>query len=107
VTKDVENTITKGYKDRAKKCLGTIDDIGQDEECSVKTELLLKEELPKLKEELQTGAIDYLIVNYTQDKFIAKDVLDYQLDNFLEDLDLNYEVYYDGEFQKKHKGTQG
>jgi len=96
VTEDVKEIILKEYKKRGVETLKSISAKGREEGYQVKVEQIAKAALPNLKQDLQQREFSQLIINYTRDQFISKDVLAYEIDEFLEGLDIPYKIYYDG-----------
>lgn len=108
VTSDVEETIVDQYQDRAQKRLDGIDQQGEDIDSQVNVELLSKDKLSDLKQDLKAERIkiDHLIINYTNDEFISEEVLVYPLDQLLTEVDIPYELYYDGELDEQEQVKQ-
>ena len=100
VTDDVEETIVNEYQDRAEKNLDDIDKQGEDIKAEVDVELLPKEKLSKLKRKLRQGKFDHLIINYTNDEFISEEVLVYPLEELLQEINIPYQLYYDGKLNQ-------
>ena len=100
VTDDVEETIVNEYQDRAEKNLDDIDKQGEDIKAEVDVELLPKEKLSKLKRKLRKGKFDHLIINYTNDEFISEEVLVYPLEELLQEINIPYQLYYDGKLNQ-------
>jgi bacterioferritin len=100
LTNDVKEIIINEYKNRGTKALESIFQKGEEEGYQVGVEQLSKNSLPQLKERLKGSGVDYLIINYTRDQFIANDVLEYKLDDFLSGVELPYDIYYDGKLAK-------
>ncbi|GAB6099393.1 hypothetical protein JCM16358_12720 [Halanaerocella petrolearia] len=103
VTNDVESTIVEQYQDRANKNLDSIAQQGEETKSKVNVELLAKDELSDIKQQLRAEEVDHLIINYTNDQFISEEVLVYPLDQILQEIDIPYELYYDGELDQEEK----
>lgn len=101
ITNDLQETILAEYETRANRNLELIAKRAETEDCSVDLKLLTKARLPAVKEELKSGDLDHVVVNYTDDRFIAEEVLAYPLDQLLAEIDLSYEVYYDGRLSRE------
>ncbi|ADL11765.1 hypothetical protein [Acetohalobium arabaticum] len=101
VTEDVESAVIAEYKKRAEGKLDLIIEQGEEYSGTVKAEMLSKDELADLKSRIEQGKADYLLINYTDDHFLAEEVLDYPLDEILARIDIPYEVYYDGELSRQ------
>lgn len=106
VTQDVEETIVDEYKDRAERHLKMIEERADCEDCQIDMKVYPKDQLDQVEERLRSGEIDYVVVNYTDDQFISEEVLVYPLDELLDEIDLPYEVYYDGELGEDHEGEE-
>jgi len=106
VTKDVEDTIVDEYKDRAERHLKMIKERAADEDCRVEMKVYPKDNLEQVEKRLRSGEIDQAVINYTGDQFISEEVLVYPLDELLAEIDLPYEVYYDGELETDQTGEE-
>jgi bacterioferritin len=100
VTEDVENAVVNEYQERADKSLERITDEAEADNHNLGVEKLTKISLEELKEKLDYDQVDHLVINYTEDQFLSNEVLDYDFDEFLANLDMPYEVYFDGELSK-------
>ncbi|GAB6137413.1 hypothetical protein [Halanaerobaculum tunisiense] len=103
VTEDVEETIVEQYQDRANRSLDSIAERGEKKEAEVNVQLLPKEDLSSIEEKLRAKEVDHLLINYTNDEFIAGEVLVYPLDQILQETEIPYELYYDGKLNQKEE----
>ncbi len=97
---DVEKTLLDEYHLRAKGVIADVEKRCQRDNIDIQSEIVDNGSLRYCYEEINNNNIDYLILNYTRDKFISEQVLDYYIDDFLEDINISYEVYYDGKSKK-------
>ncbi|MGM0501995.1 MAG: hypothetical protein ACQERJ_05665 [Bacillota bacterium] len=100
VKEDVEQAVVNEYQDRADKCLEEIAERSEENEHKLKVKRLTEFSLENLKERLNKNKIDHLVINYTSDQFLSNEVLDYDFEQFLDKVDIPYEVFFDGELSK-------
>ena len=100
VSSDVEDAVVNEYQDRAEKSLDRIEDRAEVDSQQLEVEKLTKISLEELKDKLVRDDIDHLVINYTEDQFLSNEVLDYDFNEFLANINMPYEVYFDGELSK-------
>lgn len=100
VSSDVEDAVVNEYQDRAEKSLERITDRAEVDSQHLEVEKLTKISLDELKDKLVRDDIDHLVINYTEDQFLSNEVLDYDFNEFLSNINMPYEVYFDGELSK-------
>ena len=100
VSEDVENAVVNEYQERADKCLERITERAEADDYKLEVEQLTKISLGELEDKLEIDKIDHLVINYTEDKFLSNEVLDYDFNEFLADINIPYEVFFDGELSK-------
>ena len=100
VSSDVEDAVVNEYQDRAEKSLDRITDRAEVDSQHLEVEKLTKISLDELKDKLVRDDIDHLVINYTEDQFLSNEVLDYDFNEFLANINMPYEVYFDGELSK-------
>ncbi|WP_041606030.1 hypothetical protein [Halothermothrix orenii] len=93
---DIEKTLLEEYYNRARKVLTEIKKRAKESDIDYDTEIVKNGSLTYCYQEIKNNNIDYLIINYTRDRFISEQVLDYYLEDFLSDLEIPYELFYDG-----------
>ena len=103
VSDDVENAVVNEYQERADKCLERITNRAEADDYKLEVEQLTKISLGELEDKLEVDRIDYLMINYTEDQFLSNEVLDYDFNDFLDGVDIPYEVYFDGELSKRSR----
>lgn len=94
---EIEKTLLEEYYKRAETVLDEITKEADEGNIKLTTEIIKNGSLNYCYQIINNGDIDYLVLNHTNDKFISKQVLDYYLDDFLENLDIPYMLFYDGE----------
>ena len=100
VSSDVEEAVVSEYQERAEKSLERITDRAEVDSQQLEVEKLTEISLQELKDKLVRDDIDHLIINYTEDQFLSNEVLDYDFNEFLTNINMPYEVYFDGELSK-------
>ena len=100
VSSDVEDAVVNEYQERAEKSLERITDRAEADDHDLAVEQLTKISLSELKDKLSVDDIDHLVINYTEDQFLSNEVLDYDFNEFLANLNMPYEVYFDGELSR-------
>ncbi len=99
--KDVTDLILKEYKSRAKDILNLIILSAKEAKIKTKSSIIHHGSLTKVSAYIKKNSIDYVVLNYTKEKFIHQRVLDSFIDDFIEKLDIPYELFFDGIKQKR------
>ena len=100
VKDDVKETIKEEYKRRTGKILTKIKHKAKRHKINlVGTESVKKASLIDCYDLIDENNIDYLILNYTNNRFVSRTIYEYIHENFIEDLNIPCELFMDG--QKK------
>ena len=101
VKEDVKDTIKKEYKRRTSRILNEIETKADEQGIHlVETDSVKKASLMDCYDLIEEDNIDYLILNYTNNKFVSRTVYEYFHEEFIENLDIPCEVFMDGEKKK-------
>lgn len=97
VQEDVKETIRKEYRRRVNKLMEEIRKKAREKGLRVSTEILNEASLMQCYDLIVEKNIDYIVINYTKDEFISRDVHDYYINEFIDNLDVPNELYLDGQ----------
>mgnify|MGYP006283717253 FL=1 len=97
VQEEVKDTIKDQYVLRVKNLRYNIQERAKEEEIDYNFETIRKASLTKCSDLIDKKNINYLVINYTNDQYIGQVVSRNFKKDFLQDLNIPYELYLDGE----------
>ena len=97
VQEEVKDTIKDQYVLRVKNLRYNIQERAKEEELDYNFETIRKASLTKCSDLIDKKNINYLVINYTNDQYIGQVVSRNFKKDFLQDLNIPYELYLDGE----------
>lgn len=105
VQSDVKKTVKKEYNRQAHTILDEIKNIANKKGVKVvETEHLKKNSLHKCYDLIDDYNIDYLFLNFTNNKIASHTLFEYLSSDFVKNLEIPYEMYMDGEKQVINTG---
>jgi len=96
IQEDVEKTIREEYRRRVEELIKQIKKQAEEIGIKLTAEIIKKGSLIKCYDLIKEKGIDYIVINYTRDQYISRTVMDYYYRDFINNLEIPYEIFLDG-----------
>jgi NADPH-dependent curcumin reductase CurA len=90
--RDMEGILLKEYYRRAEEAVKEIEELAERDKIKLKSEIVKNGSLKYCYQEIIVENIDYLVINYTMDRFMSVQTLDYYINDFLNNLSIPYKI---------------
>ena len=100
VVRDLENSVVDIYHDNAKKYLKELSEIAAEKDFDLDTKLVDNHDLDRLKKEIKAAEPDRVFINFSHNEYIADQVKEEEIKNWLKKIKLPQDIFYDGHKEK-------
>ena len=96
VVRDVENSVVDIYHDNAENYLKELKEIADKKQFELDKKLIDDHDLERLKKEIKAAELDRIFINFSHNEYIADQVKEEEIKNWLKKIKLPKDIFYDG-----------